>query len=147
MIRQLRPRLGFALGLGLIVAPSPAHAARIPTTYALSAEDQGRAQLGVPGRVRGKFARRPHGRRKLAQAGRYGRREIAAVQRLADGIHDPCALEHVDGAAGEGDGLRIVQRVVAARGDEHEVGKTHRLHGARHRADVAGAARFHQDEA
>jgi hypothetical protein len=49
MIRQLRlrpaPALGFALGLGLIVAPGPAHAARISATYALSAEDQGRATV------------------------------------------------------------------------------------------------------
>jgi hypothetical protein len=49
MIRQLRPRpapaLGFALGLGLIVAPSLAHAARISATYALSAQDQGRATV------------------------------------------------------------------------------------------------------
>ena len=44
MIRQprLRPAraLGFALGLGLIVAPSAAHAAKLSATYALSAEEQ-----------------------------------------------------------------------------------------------------------
>lgn len=49
MIRQprLRPAraLGFALGLGLIVAPSAAHAGRLPATYSLSDQDQLRATV------------------------------------------------------------------------------------------------------
>eukprot|EP01133_Synstelium_polycarpum_P021396 gene21395-25705_t len=113
---------------------------------ALVAEDDGRMQLRACGQLGRDGARRRDGRRKFAQPGRDGRRVVAAFERLGDGADDARAGQDILRAAGEGHRFRIRQGIGKAGVDQHQIGKTHRFHGPRDGANVAGSTSFDENK-
>jgi len=113
---------------------------------ALVAEDDGRVQVCAGRQLGRNGARRRDGRREFAQPGRHGGRVIAAFKRLGDRADDARARQNILRAAGEGHRFRIRQGIGKTGVDQHQIGKTHRFHGARDAANVARTTSFDKNK-
>jgi hypothetical protein len=69
-----------------------------------------------------------------------------AVQRLVQRFNNAGVVQHVQRTAGALNRFFATQHVGPARFDQHQVAKTHDLHGAGGRTYVAGMAGVNQDK-
>ena len=63
-----------------------------------------------------------------------------SIERFIQRRNDTGVAQHVQSTAGALDGFFAAQHIVPARGDEHQIGKTHRFHGAGGGSHVSGVA-------
>ena len=65
---------------------------------------------------------------------------VHAIEGFIQGIDNAGISQHVERAAGSLDGFLAAQHVGPARGDQHQIVKTHGFHGPRGGAYIAGMA-------